>query len=86
MKQGIQHLENENHRFKLKRIYSFYRDGFKKMTLGKQLWKIILIKLFIMFFILKFFFFPNYLNSKFETNEEKGNFVLEQMTKNSTHK
>ena len=31
------------------------------MKLGKTLWLIILVKLFIMFFILKLFFFPNYL-------------------------
>ena len=65
---------------KIKAIYSFYHDGFKGMTIGKQLWKIILIKLFVMFAILKFFFFPNFLNTHFETNEEKSNFILEQMT------
>lgn len=32
------------------------------MTLGRTLWLIIAIKLFIMFFILRLFFFPNYLN------------------------
>jgi hypothetical protein len=31
------------------------------MRLGKTLWAIILIKLFIMFAILKVFFFPNFL-------------------------
>ncbi len=61
-------------------IISFYRDGFKGMKVGKQLWKIIFIKLFIMFAVLKLFFFPNYLNSNFETDEEKGNHVLEQIT------
>lgn len=61
-------------------IYTFYLDGFKGMVLGKKLWKIILIKLFVMFVILKLFFFPNYLNTNFETSEEKGNYVLEQMT------
>ncbi len=62
-------------------IYSFYRDGFKGMVIGKKLWTIILIKLFVMFFVLKLFFFPNYLNTNFQTNEEKGNHVLEQITR-----
>jgi hypothetical protein len=62
-------------------IYSFYRDGFKRMTLGKRLWTIILIKLFIMFFVLKLFFFPNYLNTNFQTNKERSNHVLEQITR-----
>ena len=35
----------------LTRIWIFYRDGFREMTLGRTLWTIILIKLFIMFFI-----------------------------------
>lgn len=60
-------------------IYLFYRDGFRGMVLGKKLWIIILIKLFVMFGILKLFFFPNFLNTKFQTNEEKTNYVLEQM-------
>ena len=34
------------------------------MKLGRTLWLIILIKLFIMFFILRLFFFPNYLNQE----------------------
>ncbi len=43
------------------RIYHFYLEGFREMKLGKTLWLIILVKLFIMFFILKLFFFPHYL-------------------------
>ena len=43
------------------RIFHFYRDGFRDMKLGKTLWLIILVKLFIMFFILKLFFFPNFV-------------------------
>ncbi len=69
----------------IKKIYLFYRNGFKEMILGKKLWKIILIKLFIMFAILKFFFFPDYLNTKFHTDREKGNYVLEQMTQYAPH-
>jgi uncharacterized membrane protein len=61
--------------------YTFYRDGFKGMVLGKKLWKIILIKLFVMFVILKLFFFPNFLNTNFKTDSEKADYVLEQITK-----
>ncbi len=63
-------------------VFEFYRDGFRGMVLGKKLWTIIFIKLFVMFAVLKLFFFPNYLNSKFQTEEEKGQFVLEQITRN----
>jgi hypothetical protein len=36
--------------------------------------------LFIMFVILKLFFFPNFLKSNFETDEERSNHVLEVIT------
>ncbi|MDY6800064.1 MAG: DUF4492 domain-containing protein [Bacteroidota bacterium] len=65
----------------LKRIFFFYYEGFKNMTVGKKLWALILIKLFIMFVILKLFFFKNFLNEKFDTEEEKSEYVLEQLTK-----
>jgi len=65
------------------KIYTFYQDGFKNMVVGKKLWVIILIKFFVMFAILKLFFFPDYLNTNFKTNEEKSNYVLEQITQNA---
>jgi hypothetical protein len=42
------------------------------MTLGRTLWAIILLKLFIMFAVLKVFFFPDFLSSRPEgiTKEE----------------
>ena len=38
-------------------IWRFYRDGFRQMTWGRTLWCIILIKLCIMFAVLRLFFF-----------------------------
>lgn len=63
-----------------KRIFRFYYEGFKSMTIGKTLWAIILIKLFIMFAILRIFFFPNFLKSNFKTDEERSNYVIERLT------
>ncbi len=65
----------------LKRIYQFYRDGFQKMTVGRTLWKLILIKLFVMFAVLKLFFFPNYLKTNFSTNQERADHVARQLTR-----
>jgi hypothetical protein len=45
----------------LYRVFDLYYDGFRQMRLGKTLWAIILIKLLIIFVILKVFFFPNFL-------------------------
>ncbi|MBU0947033.1 MAG: DUF4492 domain-containing protein [Proteobacteria bacterium] len=63
------------------RVYAFYRDGFKRMTLGRTLWKIILVKLLVMFVVFKFFFFPDYLNTNFQTDEQRAGHVLEQITR-----
>lgn len=39
------------------RIFRFYRDGFRAMTWGRTLWLIIVVKLFVMFAVLRVFFF-----------------------------
>lgn len=64
-----------------KKVFLFYYEGFRSMTLGKTLWIIILIKLFIMFAILKVFFFPNFLSSKGDTKEEKSEYIVNEMKK-----
>ena len=45
----------------LYRVYDLYADGFRSMRLGRTLWAIILIKLFIIFVVLKLFFFAGYV-------------------------
>ena len=63
----------------LRKIWDFYYTGFKEMTVGKTLWILIAIKLFIMFFILKLFFFKGAL-SEYDTDLEKGQKVIENLT------
>ena len=41
------------------------------MTVGKKLWILILIKLFILFFIFKLFFFPDILKRDYDSDEER---------------
>jgi hypothetical protein len=62
------------------RVSSFYIDGFRRMTLGKTLWKVIIIKLIIMFGVLKLFFFPDFLGTKFTTDEQRADYVLNELT------
>jgi len=62
-------------------IFQFYYQGFKSMTIGKKLWVIIILKLIILFLVLKLFFFPNFLQTNFKTDEERSNHVIEQLTK-----
>jgi len=66
------------------RAFHLYYDGFRSMTLGKTLWAIILVKLFIMFVILKVFFFPNFLSSHAEEGEEP-EFVATELIDRSQH-
>ncbi|MCU0370542.1 MAG: DUF4492 domain-containing protein [Bacteroidales bacterium] len=62
-------------------IFHFYMDGFRSMTWGRKLWIIIIIKLFIMFAILRIFFFQDFLGSRFETDREKSNYVTDELIK-----
>ena len=63
------------------RVIRFYVDGFKEMTVGKTLWAIILIKLFIIFFVLKLFRFPDYLSSRSDSEQGKAQIVRDELTK-----
>jgi len=64
-----------------RRIYKFYLDGFSNLPhWAKQVWLVILIKLFIMFVVLKIFFFPNFLKTNFRNDAERSNHVLENLT------
>ncbi len=64
----------------VKKVFKFYYEGFRNMTWGRKLWGIVLLKLFIMFAILKIFFFPDVLKRDFTTDEERSEHVLEQLT------
>jgi hypothetical protein len=62
----------------LYRVYDLYYDGFRSMRLGRTLWAIILIKLFIIFVVLKIFFFPNFL--KQHADGDEAGFVATELT------
>lgn len=59
----------------IQKIWSFYYDGFREMTVGKTLWIIILAKMFIFFVVMKLLFFPNILSRDFDTDEERAEHV-----------
>jgi hypothetical protein len=66
----------------LYRVYHFYREGFRDMsTWGKKVWIIILIKLFIMFAILKVLFFPDFLKKKYDNDKQRSEYVMDQLLK-----
>ena len=54
----------------LYRVFDLYYDGFRNMKLGRTLWAIIIVKLLIIFLILKLFFFPNFLKTHAPAGQE----------------
>jgi hypothetical protein len=65
----------------LNRVVHLYYDGFRNMSgWGKKVWVIIIIKLFIMFAILKIFFFQDFLHKNWPNDKERSEHVLEQLT------
>ena len=65
----------------VRHIWLFYYEGFKSMTIGKKLWIILLIKLAIIFLVVRLLFFPDFLGTRFKTDGERSNHVIEQLTK-----
>jgi len=66
----------------IRKIILFYTEGFRSMDLGKTLWAIILIKLAIMFFILRIFFFPNFLKENNKNSpEDKQDYISTELIK-----
>ena len=61
------------------KVWDLYYDGFLNMTIGKTLWVIILVKLFIFFVIMKMLFFPNVLKRDYNTDEERADHVRNEL-------
>ncbi|MBD5356229.1 MAG: DUF4492 domain-containing protein [Bacteroides sp.] len=72
---GASAIISENAR----KVWSFYYDGFRNMTIGKTLWVIILVKLFLFFVVIKLLFFPNILQKNFDNDEDRADFVRKEL-------
>ena len=68
------------------RIWHFYRDSFRNMTWGRPLMWLILLKLFILFAILRVFFFKPAMAglSDQEKSEQVGARITEKHNQSST--
>lgn len=63
------------------KVWHFYLDGFKDLSSwGRSVWIIILIKLFILFVIIRLFFMPDVLKKNFKTDDQRAQHVLENLT------
>ena len=58
-------------------IWLFYYNGFKQMTWGRALWLIIVLKLFVIFVVLRFCFFRPAMQGL--SNDEKSERVGQQL-------
>ena len=63
---------------RLKTVWEFYRDGFRNMTWGRPLIWLILLKIFILFAILRVFFFKPAMAGM--SDREKSETVGERIT------
>ena len=62
-----------------RRVWDLYYEGFRNMTVGKTLWIIILVKVFIFFVVMKLLFFPNLLKRDYNTDEERAEHVRNEL-------
>lgn len=63
-------------------LLKLYKHVFSIMSKeSKSLWIIAVVKLFIMFGILKMFFFKDFLKTNFESNEQRIEYLQNTLTK-----
>ena len=65
------------------RVIDLYVDGFRHMTIGRTLWAVIIVKLIIIFGVLKLFFFPNSIGTHAEKGQE-ADFVAGEVMKKAS--
>lgn len=64
------------------RVCRFYYEGFRGMTIGRVLWAIIFVKLFILFAILRIFFFQPALQG---SDSEKADIVRNNLIQSASN-
>ncbi|MBQ6653702.1 MAG: DUF4492 domain-containing protein [Prevotella sp.] len=67
------------------RAYDLYADGFRSMTLGKTLWAVILVKLFVIFAVLRVFFLPDFLRQHAGEGSE-ADYVMSELAERGSQK
>lgn len=68
----------------LRRIIDFYRSAWRRSvasTTGRRLWLILIIKISILLILFKILFFPNRLDSDYDTDAERARAVRENLTR-----
>ena len=66
-----------------RKVVQFYVDGFRAMTVGRSLWALIIIKLVILFFVFKLFFFRDELATRYDTDRQRADAVRHELVERS---
>lgn len=65
-----------------RRIYRFYAEGFRGMTIGRTLWLVIIIKLVVMFAVIRLLFMPDILGA-YDNDTQRAEAVREHLSRGS---
>lgn len=65
-------------------IWELYRDGFRNMTWGRPLWGLIILKVIILFLVLRMFFFKPAMRGMTDDqkSEQVGTHLIESSNNN----
>lgn len=63
----------------LRRVADLYVDGFRSMTVGRKLWALIIIKLILIFGIMKLLFFPDILKERYDNDTDRAAAVRDHL-------
>ncbi len=55
----------------LRSIFDFYVQGFRSMTVGRQLWALIIVKLLFIFLVLRLLLMPDLLQRDYPDDEAR---------------
>lgn len=60
-------------------MVSLYVDGFRNMTIGRSLWALIIIKVILLFVVVKLLFFPDVLKTNYSDDASCADAVREAL-------
>lgn len=76
-----------NKKMSIKAVWEFYRDGFRQMTWGRPLWALIILKVIILFLVLRMFFFKPAMAGMTDEqrSEQVGTHLIESVEQNNSN-
>ena len=68
------YISNMHHKISsaLRGVWRLYADGFREMTVGRTLWTVIIIKLVVIFAVLRLLFFPDVVKRESRGGDRAG--------------